>query len=43
MSLPSDLAEFMRVINELSRRLSPLGQLAEQAGGLFGMRRPAAS
>jgi ABC-type transporter Mla subunit MlaD len=39
-SLPTDLAEFMTVINELSRRLSPLAQLAEQAGGLFGMRLP---
>jgi ABC-type transporter Mla subunit MlaD len=38
MSLPTDLGEFMSVINELSRRLSPLSQLAEQAGGLFGMR-----
>jgi ABC-type transporter Mla subunit MlaD len=39
-SLPADLAEFMSVINELSRRLSPLSQIAEQAGGLFGMRLP---
>jgi ABC-type transporter Mla subunit MlaD len=39
-SLPADLAEFMSVINELTRRLSPLSQLAEQAGGLFGMRLP---
>ena len=38
MSLPADLGEFMRVINDLSRRLSPLTQLVEQAGGLFGMR-----
>jgi ABC-type transporter Mla subunit MlaD len=38
MSLPTDLGEFMSVINELSRRLTPLSQLAEQAGGLFGMR-----
>ncbi len=37
-SLPADLGEFMRVINELARRLSPLSQIAEQAGGLFGMR-----
>jgi hypothetical protein len=39
-SLPADLAEFMNVVNELSRRLSPLGQIAEQAGGLFGIRLP---
>jgi ABC-type transporter Mla subunit MlaD len=36
-SMPAELAEFMRVINELSRRLSPLSQFAEQAGGLFGL------
>jgi hypothetical protein len=40
MSLPTDLAEFMKVINDLSRRLSPLSQIAEQAGGLFGLRVP---
>ena len=38
MSLPTDLGEFMRAMNELTRRLSPLSQLAEQAGGFFGMR-----
>jgi hypothetical protein len=30
----------MKVINDLSRRLSPLSQIAEQAGGLFGLRVP---
>ena len=39
-ALPTDLGQFMVVINDLSRRLSPLAQLAEQAGGLFGFRLP---
>lgn len=39
-SLPAELAEFMKIINDLSRRLSPLSQIAEQAGGLFGLRVP---
>ncbi len=36
MRMPTDLGQFMTVINDLSRRLSPLSQMAEQAGGLFG-------
>jgi hypothetical protein len=40
-SLPVDLGEFMNVINDLSRRLGPLGQFAEQAGKMFGLRPPA--
>ena len=39
-TLPTDLGQFMEVINDLGRRMSPLTQLAEQAGGLFGMRLP---
>ncbi|MGI9053593.1 MAG: hypothetical protein ACR2HQ_13270, partial [Ilumatobacteraceae bacterium] len=39
-TLPTDLRQFLDVINDLSRRMSPLAQLAEQAGGLFGMRIP---
>ncbi|MBA3288223.1 MAG: hypothetical protein H0U21_09405 [Acidimicrobiia bacterium] len=39
-TLPTDLGQFMDVVNDLARRLSPLGQIAEQAGGLFGLRIP---
>lgn len=39
-ALPRDLGTFMEVINDLAKRMSPLGQLAEQAGGLFGLRIP---
>jgi ABC-type transporter Mla subunit MlaD len=39
-SLPTDLGQFLEVINELSRRLSPLTQFADQAGSLFGLRIP---
>ena len=39
-SLPTDLGQFMEVINDLARRMSPLAQLAEQAGGMFGLRIP---
>lgn len=47
-TLPTDLGKFIDSINDLSRRLAPLGQLAETAGGLFslripGMTRPSAS
>ncbi len=35
-ALPTDLGQFLDVINELSRRLSPLSQFADQATGLFG-------
>jgi topoisomerase IA-like protein len=30
----------MDIINDLGRRMSPLAQLAEQAGGMFGLRIP---
>jgi hypothetical protein len=35
-SLPHQLGEFMQTIGDVSRRLAPLTQLAENAGGLFG-------
>jgi hypothetical protein len=38
--IPGDLGQFMEVINDLARRMSPLAQIAEQAGGLFGLRIP---
>lgn len=37
-ALPRDLTQVMDVVGDLSRRLQPLGQLAESAGGLFGLR-----
>jgi ABC-type transporter Mla subunit MlaD len=40
MALPTDLGAFLDIINDLSRRMSPLAQVFEQAGGLFGMRLP---
>ena len=39
-SLPTDLGQFLEVINDLARRMSPLSQIAEQAGGMFGLRIP---
>ena len=39
-SLPTDLSAFLDAINDLVRRMSPLGQLAESATGLFGLRIP---
>ena len=41
--MPTDLGQFMEVINDLGRRMSPLAQLAEQAGGMFGLRIPGLS
>lgn len=35
-NLPQQLGEFMGAISEMSKRLGPLTQLAESAGGLFG-------
>lgn len=35
-SLPTDLGDFIDVINDLAKRMAPLGSLAEQAGSLFG-------
>jgi hypothetical protein len=37
-ALPDDLSDFMGVLSDLARRLQPLGQMAEAAGGLFGLR-----
>ena len=37
-ALPKDLGEFMNVMADVARRLQPLGQLAESAGGFFGLR-----
>jgi len=42
-SLPTDLTSFVDAINDLVKRLSPLGQIAESAGGLFGLRIPGIS
>ena len=39
-SMPTDLGAFMETMNDLARRMAPLGQLAESAGGLFGLRIP---
>jgi ABC-type transporter Mla subunit MlaD len=39
-SLPADLGRFVEAINDLIRRLAPLGLIAESAGGLFGLRLP---
>lgn len=39
-SLPNQLTEFMRVMGDVSRRLGPLAQMAESAGGMFGFRLP---
>jgi ABC-type transporter Mla subunit MlaD len=39
-SLPTQLNEFMGVMAEMSRRLGPLAQFAESAGGMFGLRFP---
>jgi ABC-type transporter Mla subunit MlaD len=37
-SLPTDLGEFMTALSELAHKLQPLGQMAESAGSLFGLR-----
>lgn len=37
-SLPAEMSELMGVIAELAHRLQPLGQIAESAGSLFGIR-----
>ena len=38
LSLPTDLGAFMETLGDLARRLQPLGQLAESAGSMFGLR-----
>jgi ABC-type transporter Mla subunit MlaD len=42
-TLPTQLGEFMRVMGDVSRRLGPLAQFAESAGGVFGFRIPGSS
>jgi len=42
-TLPTQLSEFMRVMGDVSRRLGPLAQFAESAGGMFGFRLPGSS
>src|SRR5215211_6374551 len=37
-TMPTDLGQFMDVMNDLTRRFAPLAQLADQAGTLFGIR-----
>ena len=39
-SLPNQLNDFMTVMGDVSRRLGPLAQFAENAGGMFGLRLP---
>ena len=39
-SMPTDLGQFLNVINDLGRRLSPLTQMAEQASAMLGFRVP---
>ena len=42
-TLPTQLGEFMKVMGDVSRRLGPLAQFAESAGGMFGFRIPGSS
>ena len=35
-ALPNQISEVMRVMSDMSQRLNPLAQFAENAGGLFG-------
>lgn len=37
-TLPADLGAFVATLGDVAARLAPLAQIAEQAGGLFGMR-----
>jgi hypothetical protein len=39
-TFPAQLGTLVDAINDLVKRLSPLGQIAESAGGLFGLRLP---
>ena len=36
--LPTTLDDFLEVLGDLAKRLRPLGQLAEAAGGMFGLK-----
>ena len=42
-TLPTQLSDFMKVMGDVSRRLGPLAQFAESAGGMFGFRMPGTS
>jgi ABC-type transporter Mla subunit MlaD len=42
-TLPTQLGEFVKVMADVSRRLGPLTQFAESAGGMFGFRLPGSS
>jgi hypothetical protein len=42
-TLPVQISEFMKVMADFSRRLGPLAQFAESAGGMFGLRLPGTS
>lgn len=42
-ALPERVDEFLGVMSEVSRRLGPVAQLAESAGGMFGLRLPGTS
>jgi len=37
-TFPADLGAFVSTLGDVAARLAPLAQIAEQAGGLFGMR-----
>ena len=37
-TLPGDLTQFMETLSDLARRLAPLGQIAESAGSMFGLK-----
>lgn len=39
-ALPHRLEELVEVLGDATRRLAPLAQLAESAGGMFGLRLP---
>lgn len=41
--LPDQIATFSEVLVDMSSRMAPLTQLAESAGGLFGLRMPGAA
>lgn len=38
--LPNQVGQLTELLGEMTRRLAPLGQMAESAGGLFGLRLP---
>jgi ABC-type transporter Mla subunit MlaD len=38
LDMPSQIGDFLEVLGDLAKRLRPLGQMAETASGLFGLR-----